>query len=557
MRSKQSSLGHYRSTRSLSNIGTRLHWSMIAQKDVEDLRTTLLSEMVAINMLLSAQQLNHIRNLSLKIRDSKSAQSVPVVEQSRALVEKTSKILDILSTTPSAITELRSIATMQAEEQSKQLGVLDQSLADVTAHLNMLSLSVADGSATLCRHLSFMRRASNSMFSALQNIKRLLILLAACSKEMLNTISRNTRVLLDVANQMKRIARAIEAIPLHLTLDIIRLDDALGESWALPLQACTTWASFRDLLLNVVYANSRPGASRIANNLFVINLAKTGKVLSQYEWHRAVKSGLHIEQTIIISRDDRSDATSPGRNNYAREKERCPYPDCTGFISEQPDSQLIMKQCSACERWSQSSKRSPPLLKLCDPDVPYFRTGPKLPPMELTKEINYFRRIQINEPVEAVRDIEDAHRRLAVDDSDPEANAYIGLRLFQDAVRDATNCNALDLARDSIEIAIASDNSVAHYWYLLGRVHLLLGNMRGAHEALQQAVYREERHPNLWITIANMYYWVKQYRDALDALLRAIRLNPYLYAPWYNLGVLYETGFRRYGDARDAYQRCL
>lgn len=41
---------------------------------------------------------------------------------------------------------------------------------------------------------------------------------------------------------MKRIIRAIEAIPLHLTLDIVRLDDALGESWALPLQACQSWA---------------------------------------------------------------------------------------------------------------------------------------------------------------------------------------------------------------------------------------------------------------------------------------------------------------------------
>lgn len=40
---------------------------------------------------------------------------------------------------------------------------------------------------------------------------------------------------------MKRIARALEAIPLHLTLPIIRFDDALGESWGLPFQACTRW----------------------------------------------------------------------------------------------------------------------------------------------------------------------------------------------------------------------------------------------------------------------------------------------------------------------------
>lgn len=48
-------------------------------------------------------------------------------------------------------------------------------------------------------------------------------------------------MLLDIRGQVKRMIRAIEAIPLHLTLDIVRLDDVHGESWALPLQACRTW----------------------------------------------------------------------------------------------------------------------------------------------------------------------------------------------------------------------------------------------------------------------------------------------------------------------------
>ena len=41
---------------------------------------------------------------------------------------------------------------------------------------------------------------------------------------------------------MKKIIMAIDSIPLHLSLDIIRLDDALGESWGLPFQACQTWS---------------------------------------------------------------------------------------------------------------------------------------------------------------------------------------------------------------------------------------------------------------------------------------------------------------------------
>lgn len=56
MRSKESSLGHFRTTRSLVSIGTRLHWSLIDQTDVEGLRKILLSQMAAINTLLSIQQ---------------------------------------------------------------------------------------------------------------------------------------------------------------------------------------------------------------------------------------------------------------------------------------------------------------------------------------------------------------------------------------------------------------------------------------------------------------------------------------------------------------------
>jgi hypothetical protein len=58
MRTKESSLGALRNTKSLgSSIGKRLHWSMIEAKDVHDLRQTVLAEMGAITMLMSASQL--------------------------------------------------------------------------------------------------------------------------------------------------------------------------------------------------------------------------------------------------------------------------------------------------------------------------------------------------------------------------------------------------------------------------------------------------------------------------------------------------------------------
>ena len=52
-----------------------------------------------------------------------------------------------------------------------------------------------------------------------------------------------------------------------------------------------------------------------------------------------------------------------------------------------------------------------------------------------------------------------------------------------------------------------------------------------------------------------LYYQINQFRDALDAYSRAIRLDPFLPEVWYNLGALYEGCHNQLGDAIDAYVR--
>ena len=59
-----------------------------------------------------------------------------------------------------------------------------------------------------------------------------------------------------------------------------------------------------------------------------------------------------------------------------------------------------------------------------------------------------------------------------------------------------------------------------------------------AYEAYQQAVYRDGRNPTFWCSIGVLYYQINQYRDALDAYSRAIRLNPTISEVWYDLGTL-------------------
>jgi glucose repression mediator protein len=67
--------------------------------------------------------------------------------------------------------------------------------------------------------------------------------------------------------------------------------------------------------------------------------------------------------------------------------------------------------------------------------------------------------------------------------------------------------------------------------------------------------YRDGRNPTYWCSIGVLYYQINQYRDALDAYTRAIRLNPYISEVWYDLGTLYESCNNQISDALDAYKR--
>jgi len=76
-----------------------------------------------------------------------------------------------------------------------------------------------------------------------------------------------------------------------------------------------------------------------------------------------------------------------------------------------------------------------------------------------------------------------------------------------------------------------------------------------AYEAYQQAVYRDGRNPTFWCSIGVLYFQINQYRDALDAYSRAIRINPYISEVWFDLGSLYESCNNQISDAIDAYAR--
>lgn len=71
LRRREPCLGHFKTASTLATVGARLHWTLISHADVDDLRRVLISQMLALNVLLGTHQLYaHISsNLLYLLRD--------------------------------------------------------------------------------------------------------------------------------------------------------------------------------------------------------------------------------------------------------------------------------------------------------------------------------------------------------------------------------------------------------------------------------------------------------------------------------------------------------
>ncbi|KAI1411106.1 hypothetical protein F5Y13DRAFT_201635 [Hypoxylon sp. FL1857] len=551
MQAKEGRLGHFRTTRSLGNIGTRLHWSMIAQKDVDEILKTIKSEMVAINTLLLTQHLGNTK------REYNSI-SKQIDIRSDALMKQTSLIIGLVSATPSTIVDLGSMIKAQADRQSQQANAQSQDLITLKSQVETMSSNFSEMSTAVGDYAGGISRASRRLFQLMDRIKRLLVFLSTCTQEMLDAIRRNTRALLNIASHMKRIQRAIDAIPLHLSVDIIRLDDALGETWGLPFQACGTWWSFDSFLRDFVFANGRRGANQIQAHQYIIALHGTGQRIEPLNWQTTIKAGAHIEQFMIV-------------NTINHTGNKCLKPGCTGSV-EEGVGENPCRVCSSCRQRVTSEKRWQTISNVhtqWDEDAPQrqiqaplgrpvaVRPQPFLPPIWVD-EVQHFQRIHVCELelIERIYNPNETSRRSQKDKRDFAANLCMGrflLRLKEEIpwVEDVQD------PIPYLTTAITIGGFDPEPWYLLARSRLHLRQILAAYEAMQQAVRKGNgRSPTHWITVGILYYENYDLLNSLEALARAIRLDPCIWQSWFNITILYDA-CGQHEDSLIAYERCL
>ena len=116
----------------------------------------------------------------------------------------------------------------------------------------------------------------------------------------------------------------------------------------------------------------------------------------------------------------------------------------------------------------------------------------------------------------------------------------------------------LELAISRLSQSLDYEPADGYTWYLLGRSLMQQARHTQAYTAYQQAVYRDSQNPRFWCSIGILYYRITQYRDALDAYTRAIRLAPdSLPEAWYNAAILYEVSNNQINDAVAAVENAV
>lgn len=104
-----------------------------------------------------------------------------------------------------------------------------------------------------------------------------------------------------------------------------------------------------------------------------------------------------------------------------------------------------------------------------------------------------------------------------------------------------------------IQLLLLLDPADAQSWYLLVQAYTTGQEYNKAYKVYQQAVYCDGRNPTIRCSIGVLYLQTNQYRNALDAYSRTIRINPYMSKVWFDLGSHYESCNNQISDATDAY----
>ncbi|MCJ1325597.1 hypothetical protein MMC10_002260 [Thelotrema lepadinum] len=184
MRSSEAGLGSMQSTRTLSAIGKRLHWSLVTRKDVDALRQAVVSEMTTINMLLALQQLDSIKKL-ISLNDQANTSTIHLREFCSVSSEyfmTSMGIMKEVGRTSAAIEQFSDIVSRKLADHDRSAHQIREEVTRVSASMSSLTV-FAQSVSNLTRSMEgYVTRMLRTVASLASDLGKIVMMIAQLSK---------------------------------------------------------------------------------------------------------------------------------------------------------------------------------------------------------------------------------------------------------------------------------------------------------------------------------------------------------------------------------------
>ncbi|MCJ1403904.1 hypothetical protein MMC11_007127 [Xylographa trunciseda] len=318
------------------SVKDRLHWSMIASKEVDELRAVVAGQLVAVDTLLNIRTWGCLTAATFQSKEI-SEQLQSLIDDTRAASEESKHFyLSAKAVAMSQWDEIQRWQTLNEEERTelkKALLAINETNEEARSWTEMLVNSVGYWGEQFQDQVGNLTRVNNSFAAYMKTF------IASCAS-ITEMIERNFHTLLNVYEVLVRIERMILAKAIELPY--LRFDDPFGETLALPYQMCNTWLHFTSLLAAMF--QDKPGKRLVQRGSFMIMTAKVNKIIDAKQWEHAVRSGDHLSMSMVLRR-------------RSMNLQQCPR--CSTVWEDDSRTRQKGRTCNACEFWFSTLDQEP------------------------------------------------------------------------------------------------------------------------------------------------------------------------------------------------------
>lgn len=98
----------------------------------------------------------------------------------------------------------------------------------------------------------------------------------------------------------------------------------------------------------------------------------------------------------------------------------------------------------------------------------------------------------------------------------------------------------MELARKDVKRALSIDSTASYFHQVLGEINFLDGELRPARLSLEKATKLDDSNTDAWLKLAEVYFILRRYEEAIDAVNEALRIDDQLEQGYFIKGYVYK-----------------